>query len=173
MSLNRLQLPPRVLADLYKYTLVRAEQDYDTAVAALAPGEPEPYKFLGSHQKNISFILSAPDHLFISEQHLAFLSKMLEACKMNLADVEILNHAHQPIQIALLKQQLDPKILILFGLEPKQIQLPFNSPTLKTQEYDGCTYLYVPPIEELTRDTEQGKLLKSKLWLCLRNLFAV
>ncbi|HMH33762.1 MAG TPA: hypothetical protein VK543_12070 [Puia sp.] len=173
MSLNRIQLPQRVLADLFKHSLIVAEQTREMDGPEPAPGQPPRYKFLGTHQKKISLILASADHRFIPEHQLAFLTKMLEACKMTLADVAVLNHANNPIDIVELKKQLAPKIFILFGLEPKQIKLPFNSPTFKIQEYDDCTYLYAPPIEELTRDTEQGKLLKSKLWVCLRKLFEV
>jgi len=129
------------------------------------------YKFLGRNEKNISLILSAPENTFIADHHLVFLTKMLQAVKMTLADVAILNHHHHAVDINKLKEQLHPKTLILFGLEPRQINLPFNSPAYKIQEYDDCTYLYAPPMEELNRDTEQGKLLKSKLWVCLRKLF--
>jgi hypothetical protein len=173
MNINRIKLPQRVLADLFKHSLIRAERSHETDELILPAGESAGYKFLGSHHKKISFILSAPNDVFIPEGQLTFLTKMLEACKMNLADVAVLNHAAKPIDVAELKKQLDPRVFILFGLEPKQIKLPFNSPTFKMQEYDGCTYLYAPPIEELTRDTEQGKLLKSKLWVCLRKLFEV
>jgi len=34
-------------------------------------------------------------------------------------------------------------------------------------------YLQVPALEELNGDSEQAKLLKTKLWVCLRQLFQV
>lgn len=174
MSLNRLQLPAWVLADLFKNSMLLAEKTNEVAT------EDEPsmehssnYRFLGNNQKKISLILTSPENIFLSDHQLVFLTKMLQAVKMTLADVAILNHHNNPIDISTLKAQLHPGIIILFGLEPRQINLPFNSPAFKIQEYDDCTYLYTPPLEELNRDSEQGKILKSKLWVCLRKLFEI
>jgi hypothetical protein len=131
------------------------------------------YSFLGGHLKKIVLLQSSPDALFLPEPHLAFLTKMLEACKMNLADVAILNHLTQAVTITRLKAQLNPATIILFGLEPTEIKLPFTIPAFKIQEYDHCRYLCSPALNALNQDTEEGKLLKSKLWVCLRKLFEI
>ena len=167
-----MQLPASVIADLFKNSMLLA----DRTVAVDTEEDPtegdfSAYKFLGNNQKKISLILSSSENSFISDHHLVFLTKMLHAINTTLADVAILNHHRHSIDITKLKEQLHPKIIILFGLEPRQINLPFNSPAFKIQEYDDCTYLYAPPLEELNRDSESGKLLKSKLWVCLRKLF--
>jgi hypothetical protein len=46
-------------------------------------------------------------------------------------------------------------------------------PVFKIQAYDQCTYLPAPSLEELVRPGDEGKLLKSKLWVCLKTLFAI
>ena len=168
MNLNRIQLPASIIADLYQHTLVMADKEAEGVI--LLAGQADAYKFLGRHEKNIAIIFTSTQSLVVPEDQLAFLTRMLEACKLTLADVAILNQNTRPVDITRLKEQLHPTIILLFGLEPKEIKLPFNSPAFKIQEYDNCKYLYVPPIVEITRETEQGKLLKSKLWVCLRSL---
>ncbi|MES1221482.1 MAG: hypothetical protein ABUT20_38640, partial [Bacteroidota bacterium] len=110
---------------------------------------------------------------YITETHLNFISKILSACKMNIADVAIVNHFAKPVVIGELKKQLEPAVVLLFGPEPVQIKLPISFPQFKSQAYDGSTYLYSPSLNELAQDSEEGKLLKSKLWVCLRKIFEV
>ena len=92
---------------------------------------------------------------------------------MNLADVAIVNHHMSKVEINALKIQFNPMQVLLFGIEPTGIKLPFNIPPFKIQAYDNRTYLYAPNLEKLNLDTEEGKILKSKLWVCLRTMFGI
>ena len=171
MSLNEIQLPGLVIAGLYKNSLITpGQQAPQEKVLQTSPGA---YTFLGDNLKKIVLVVSSPDSVFLPEEHLLLLTKMLGACKLNIGDVAIINHFSTPATILGINQQLDPKVIILFGLEPTMIKLPFTLPAFKIQEYDGCNYLYTPALSELSVDTEEGKLLKSKLWVCLRKLFEV
>ena len=171
MSLNSIQLPGFVVADLYKNSLIgvdKKESEKKNGYGTLTS-----YKFLGNNQQKITLIVRSADTFFLPEQHLTFIAKMLEACKINIGDVAIVNHASSPVTVSELKQQLTPKIIILFGIEPIEIKLPVNFPQFRIQAYDDCNYLYSPALDILNQGTEEGKLLKSKLWVCLRTLFAV
>jgi len=96
---------------------------------------------------------------------------MLDACKLNMADVAIVNHATAAVHIDRLKIQLQPKFLLLFGVEPDIIHLPINFPSFKEQPYAGTTYLFTPALSELNGETDQAKGLKRKLWDCLKRMF--
>src|ERR1022692_4514906 len=167
MSLNKIQLTAIVASGLYKNTLVTM----DGADKKIELPINQSYKFLGRNKKNICLVTNSNDAVFVSEMHLAFITKLLDACKMNLEDVAIVNKGTEEINITEIKKQLSPKKLILFGVEPTSIKLPIHFPLFKLQEYDGCKYLYVSSLEYLTQETNESKLLKSKLWVCLKNLF--
>jgi hypothetical protein len=137
------------------------------------PTPQAPIKCLGNNRRNITLLVQAPTSPFLPDNQLAFLTKILEACRVTLADVAIVNHAAAPVTITELKQQLQPKIILLFGLEPAAIRLPINFPAFRPQDYDGCTYLSAPGLEQLVPNTEESKLLKSKLWVCLKTIFDV
>ena len=132
-----------------------------------------PYKFLGNNKRQISILVQSPGAAFLPDEELSVLTKMLEACKLNMGDVALVNHAVTAVNIDLLKQQLAPYIVLLFGLQPIGIELPINFPQFKIQKYDQCTYLYSPSLEEMVAPTEASKLIKTKLWLCLKELFTV
>jgi hypothetical protein len=138
-------------------------------------GAPETsgYKFLGNNRRKTTLLVYSPGSAFLPDNQLSFLTKILEACRMTLADVAIVNHAAAPVTIAAIKQQLQPKIVLLFGLDPTAIRLPINFPHFKQLSYDDCVYLSSPALEHLVPNTEESKLLKSKLWVCLKTIFDV
>ncbi len=175
MSLNNIRLPEAAIAALYKDVLVLPEATVHEPqkITEKPLADADSYAFLGQNLKKIVLLQSSPGLAFLPEHHLHFLSKMLEACKMTLADTAIINQHSKPVEIAALKSQLNPQTIILFGLEPTEIRLPFNIPPFKIQEYDQCRYLCAPELNILNQDTEEGKLLKSKLWVCLRKLFGI
>jgi hypothetical protein len=137
------------------------------------PAESTAYKFLGNHRRKVTIIVDSPGAAFLPDDQLNFLSKILEACRMNVGDVAIVNHHTTPVVIAALREQLHPANIILFGVDPIAIRLPINFPAFKLQPYDNCTYLCTPPLEQLVGNTADAKLLKSKLWICLKTLFGV
>ena len=141
--------------------------------APQASEAPAAYKFLGKNGKKITILVQSPTVPFLPDNQLSFLTKILEACRMNIGDVAIVNTATASVNIATLKQQLQPTAILLFGLEPTAIKLPINFPEFKVQPYDSCSYLSAPPLTRLVAQSEESKLLKSKLWVCLKTLFNV
>jgi hypothetical protein len=144
-------------------------------VQAPQPAAPAPpgYKFLGNNRRQITIVVNAPGSAFLPDDQLSFLTKILEACRMNIGDVAIVNAATLPVSVAELRQQLKPASILLFGLEPTAIKLPINFPVFRLQTYDDCTYLAAPSLHLLVQLTEESKLLKSKLWVSLKTLFNV
>jgi hypothetical protein len=135
------------------------------------PAPSSSYKFLGNNGRRISIIVNAPGAPFLPDDQLTVLTRMLDACRMNIGDVAIVNHATAPIAIGELKRQLQPAYVLLFGPTPQSIGLPMDFPVFKVQPYDQCTYLTAPPLKDMVHATDESKLLKSKLWVCLKTLF--
>ena len=131
------------------------------------------YKFLGKNQQHVTIIVRFPGEAFLPENHLQLLTKMLGACKLNLGDVAIVNDATQAVDMNRLKEQLYPKQVLLFGVAPDETGLPLSFPMFKDQEYAGSTYLHTPSLDELNKETEEGKILKRKLWESLKKIFGV
>ena len=82
MSLNNISLSAQLIADLYPASLI--EQ--------LTPIHiPDTIKFLGNNKKNILVLVSKDSITFLENDELDFLSSILVACKLSLADVAIIN----------------------------------------------------------------------------------
>ncbi|HVW61426.1 MAG TPA: hypothetical protein VHC48_15350 [Puia sp.] len=197
MSINNIQLKDLVVSQLYKDLLLATEHTpaehvataptpteqvaakHTPAATAAVPPAPKPspapsgYKTLGNNLRNITIVVHSPGIAFLPDDQLGVLTRMLEACRMNIGDVAIVNHAASPVVIGPLKQQLKPSFVLLFGPAPQTIGLPMDFPVFKIQEYDQCTYLTAPSLEELVRPGDESRLLKSKLWVCLKTLFGI
>lgn len=125
----------------------------------------------GQNRKNITLIINQADAGSPDPDTLIFISRMLEACKLKMDDIALVNAAQQAITLQQLKSELNPSAVLLFGVSPDHIGLPIIFPEYKLQEFDKTTYLLVPDLSLLNQDNDSGKLLKSKLWACLRQLF--
>ena len=174
MSFQDIILPDILIADLYRNVfLIPTDGHGKKNVEIISKTQPQTLKFLGNNLKKIVIVVDQRSEVFLPEKHLEFLSKILSACKLNIGDVAIVNEGNNFADITTIKQELKPTYVILFGIEPTDLKLPLNFPHFKIQNYDEVAYLSVPALEALNSDTEDGKLLKTKLWVCLKTMFEV
>lgn len=144
-----------------------------TAIFTNPAPSDAPYRYLGKNARNISVIVHTPTEAYLPEAELQLLTKMLDACKLNLGDVAIINLAAHAVHYNQLAAQLHPQKTLLFGVQPEQIGLPLSFPPFKEQEYAGCTYLLATTLEAMNQPNEEGKILKGKLWGCLKKMFNI
>ncbi|HEV7622098.1 MAG TPA: hypothetical protein VGO09_10200 [Flavisolibacter sp.] len=160
MGLNNLKLSPQLLVSLYPESLVET-------FAKVIP-DTETFKYLGNNQQNISILVSNPSLPYLDDKELQLLTTILSACNLGIADVAIINFNNtnsNAMQNAL--ENLKSKHIFLFGIEPLSIGLPISFPQFQLQQFDNRTYLYSPGLSEISSD----KMLKGKLWSCLKALF--
>jgi len=168
MSLNNIQLPAIAIADLYHFTLIDTDEiAAKTGTTAIVSGDD---KYLGENKKNILIIVDFADATFLPDQALSFLTNMLTACKLTLADVVILNITkYKEKNYKELISTFKSRIVFLFGVEPVSFGLPVTFPHFQIQPFNNATFLFTPSLKECENDA----LLKSKLWVCLRRIFAI
>ena len=159
MSLNNISLPPKLVADLYPSSLIESDA---------SSNKPSLIKFLGKNQKNILILVSKENIPFIEENELKFLTSILSACKLSLADVAIINLKTVGIaDYRFFTKQLKSKTILLFDVDSQAIDLPFNFPHFQLQQFDQSTYLSAPALSFI----EKEKPLKTQLWNCLKTIF--
>ena len=123
---------------------------------------------MGRNEKKILILVLKKDVPFIEEGELSFLSSVLTACKLSLADVAIVNLENLPAaDYRLLQEQLQSKTILLFDVDTQAIDLPFNFPHFQVQQFEQATYLSAPSLNTI----EKEKALKTQLWNCLKNIF--
>ena len=87
------------------------------------------HKYLGNNQQNILIIVKHNDCVHLPDHELQFLTGILAACKLSLADVAIVNLNNYPgITYKELNKQFNSKTVFLFGTRPASFGLPLNFP---------------------------------------------
>lgn len=166
MSLNTIQIPAIILKDLYKVHLVDLTPGNSNLTSAATPTIP----VLGNNRKKITLIVNDPDSIYLPDEELNFLLGILTACKLSMADIALLNYPKNPgITYREIFQQLAADKVILLGVSPAELQLPLEFPYYQLQQFNNQTYLYSPPLRTIRED----KAEKTKLWACLKKLFAI
>ncbi len=180
-----INLPEVVIAGLYKDSLVLAGENPKATTAIRQQvtnkkekqeGSPIPTSkkwYLGDNKKNIIIIIKDPDAVFVNDQWLGTLGKLLSACKLNIGDTAIINHLNTSVEFAALKDQLQPKQILMFDATIQDLQLPFTIPYYQVQQYAGTTFMTAPAATLSDANTEAVKIEKRKLWEKLKLIFAV
>lgn len=183
MSDVKIVLPDFLIAELYKGSLVDLSAFKPKEAAPAKEVKPlkeanaiaglEKIRFVGENQKNVTIVVNEPGAVFLMEEDLNFLINILKACHLNLSDIAIINIATQDVKYDSIKQQLKAHNILLFDVEPSAIKLPFLIPPFQLQKFDSCTIMVAPPLPYLNKPTPEGKLLKTKLWMSLKQVFNI
>lgn len=174
MNLNQIQLPASVIANLYKNALIEADElspfKTDPLVLKKTEDSPNKWKYLGDNKKNILIVVNYKEAFYLPDEEITFLTSLLTACQLSLADVAIVNrNNYEDIDYKELIAQFSSKIIFLFGVDPAGFGLPVSFPHFQVQSFAKTTFLFTPPLEEIKNDS----LYKSKLWVSLRRIFGI
>jgi DNA polymerase III psi subunit len=166
MSLDNIQLPAIILQNLFNNSLVDLKTGNDTAVVSQEHGIP----FLGNNQKRLVIVVEDENAVYVSDTDLNFLSGILAACKLSMADVALVNLARATaISYTTLEQQLQAEKILLFGVTPARLELPLQFPFYQIQKFNNQVYVAAPALSELQGDKNE----KTKLWNCLKQVFSI
>ncbi len=173
MGLNDIEIPPAFLAELYSSALI-IDEKINAALIPSFPGKEEKKgtqtrRSLGENRKNILIVVRHPDYPVLPDDDLKFLTDILNACKLSLAEVVITNTGQSPAVFNDLKKEFNPVSVILFGVTLEELDIPLRFPEFQVQSYTDQQFLTSPPLSAIKDD----KLLKSKLWVSLRKMFNI
>ncbi len=165
MSLDNIQLNTRVVADLYRNTLINLENDQ---LAGTASDTTKTLEFLGNNAQQILLLIEEKEHKYLSENDLAFLSKILAAVNTTLADVAIINCYNNPLaNYENLMEHFKPAKIIFFQVKAEALGFPLQFADYKPQNYNGQTYLSSVSLKTLQESVADKKLF----WAALKQLF--
>ena len=177
MDINNIRLPASAIANLYQHSLIDTNNEADAPASKQEHGllqktdvPKDEWKYLGENKKNILIVVDHSDVVHLPDEELSFLTNLLAACKLSLADVAIVNrNNYKDVNYKDVMSNFKSRIVFLFGTEPVTFGLPLSFPYFQIQPFASATFLFSPSLEE----TKKDELLKSKLWVCLRRIFAI
>jgi hypothetical protein len=170
-------LPAFLLASYYKNKLVIPTQSKPAAISAVVkpPHLPaaETRWYLGENKKQVTIVVNQSSVAFLTDDQFTLLTGVLKACKLNMADVSIVNLANSAKNFTQLHQTLNTRFLLLFDVATSSIDLPFSIPLYQLQSYDQCQILQATSLDTMLGDGTAAKDEKMKLWNGLRKMFSV
>ena len=192
---DNILLPPVILAGLYSRSLVIIDnvtdgsktfpfQNPDLDLSNSYPknttefAESEPVyesvfslNKLGDFNKQVLVFVSDKNSLHLPDAELELLGKMLQAIKLSLADIAIVNVANQTCNWEMIQTILPAKQVILFGVDPTSIQIPVRFPDFRIQKWNGIAFLYSPSLAQINKPSTNQVMYKKELWKALQEMF--
>lgn len=145
-----------------------AAPSIEPPVAPRTPAAVPPLKYLGENQQHILILVRDTSAVFLEEKAFQFLLSVLEACKLSMACVALVNlageTARSPEAIA---DELGSTQVLLFGIDIGALDLPMVFPTYQVQPHGRRTYLGADALSQIAEE----RTLKGRLWACLKQMF--
>jgi hypothetical protein len=165
MSLKNITLAKETITQLYTAPLVSLQTAEDIHVTK---EDKSSIKYLGSNQKNITILVNIDDAPFINDKSFQFLTGILNACALTVADVALINmRTYANTGYADINKTTAPATTLLFDINQADIGLPLQFPHFQVQRYGNVAYLSAPSLAVIEAD----KSLKSSLWGGLKKMF--
>jgi hypothetical protein len=177
-------LPDWALAELFKNIPLIPNESSDTKENAFIQPKNKDSKnssnsvqtsaqaimFSGKNLKHIIVLIYETEHSDLPPHLLQLLQDILLACKLSMNDIALINLAFQPLSFLEIEKQLQPQYCIYFGNVPKNA-LPFAIQLYNIKTFHSCTFFQASSLSNMYENTKEAKLEKSKLWICLKQIF--
>ena len=166
MSIDQIQLPGYLCRQMFAKSLL----DKGKPVGDASPTEKIKLTALGANERNILFLVNDPQHKFLAETEMKLLSDLLNACKISMEDIVLVNYdQNRGVNYRDLTNQFQSKKVLIFGVAAADLELPFTIPFFQIQKYQEQTYLIGPSLSDFTNNVG----LKKELWNCLKKIFLI
>ena len=167
------KLPNSVLVNLYKESIVLgiAPVNVDKKAQTEDNSPIKPIQFLGAHQKKILILVQDTNALHLNEGDFDLLIAILNACKLTMADIALINLANTNYSLHQILTQAPSDMVLVFDIHPTQLKIKLPN-KLYTPILLGTTQLLFSNNLSSMRGIDQtSKIEKTKLWTALKLLF--
>ena len=183
MSTDKTILSSSVLVDLYKDSLVvvediplenkaTVEQTLETKKEEIKEVKWEgPIKSLGEHNKKITVIVNDPNSVHLNEMDFILLTSILNACRLTIADIALINIGKQPVGLHQILQELPSTLVLSFAVDATQLKVKLPSTLYKITQLGETNILFSNALSTMQGTGVEAKQEKAKLWTVLKKIF--
>jgi hypothetical protein len=179
------KLPNSVLVNLYKESLVlgavalnvdkkvQASPPLEEKNAAIAEEAPltAPIKFLGEHQKKILVLVQDVDAVHLNERAFDLLTSILNACKLTIADIALINLANKNFSLHQILTQVPSEFVLVFDINPSQLKIKLPTKLYTPILLGETQLLFSNNLAQMQGIDQASKIEKTKLWTALKLIF--
>ncbi len=170
MSLQHTDLPGYLLADLFRNSLISLPEEL-VQVPVKQPVQPVTISYMGKNTQHIMIGIYNTENAFLSAEAQDFLLNILKACQRNIDHVSIVNFATLEPTLAQLKDQLAPRVMMLFGSHPLFASILDNQIDFVLAEKEDLQIMRIPALDKMMETSAESRAMKGKLWLLLKQVF--
>ncbi len=164
MGFEKIQLTAEQIGELYSTHLVITGNETKTVAPAV---EKTGIPVKGKNKKHFVWVVNEPDFPFMDDADFQFMGDVINACKMNMDDIALVNLANGPVSFPSISEQLQPRYLIISAQNLDW--LPFSSEHYTFYPMNDFQLYCTESLTELRND----KVKKSKLWLALKQMLGL
>ena len=140
-----------------------------TPVAAETSEKPF-IRSLGGNARRVLVVVQKEKEAFLPDGELKFLTTILSACGLSIADIALVNLASvENKAYGPLTEHFSSRQVLLFDVAPGQLGMPINFPPFQVQTFKEIKYVHAPNLHLIEADVAQ----KKNLWAALKNLFGL
>lgn len=178
-------LPNSVLVNLYKESLVlgvipaNVDKKVQPTPVMEAPSElitaesapVTPIKFLGEHQKNIMVLVQDASAVHLNEKDFDLLTSILNACKLTIADIALINIANKNFSLHQILTQAPSEIVLVFDINPTELKIKLPTKLYTPISLGETQLLFSNNLSNMQGIDQASKVEKMKLWTALKLIF--
>ncbi|MEQ1798763.1 MAG: hypothetical protein ABL872_12480 [Lacibacter sp.] len=165
MGFETIQLTGQQIEELYSSHLVITQKTGNLKPETTS--KPAGTGITGKNKKQFVWVVNEASYPFLSDEDFQFLSEVVNACKMNMDDIALMNIAQNNLDFEQTIAELKPKILIVSFLDRNWI--PANKETYTLQQEENFQFYITEELQVIRND----KVKKSKLWLALKQMLGL
>ena len=140
---------------------------------AIAEEEPliAPIKFLGEHQKKILVLVQDMDAVHLNERAFDLLTSILNACKLTIADIALINLANKNFSLHQILTQVPSDLVLVFDINPTQLKIKLPTKLYTPILLGETQLLFSNNLSQMQGIDQASKIEKTKLWTALKIIF--
>jgi hypothetical protein len=178
-------LPNSVLVNLYKESLVlgtaqanvdKKEQsapavEVENATISAETAPTAPIKYLGEHQKKILVLVQDSNAVHLNERDFDLLTSILNACKLTIADIALINIANKNFSLHQILEQAPSDFVLIFDINPTQLKIKLPTKLYAPILLGTTQLLFCNNLSNMQGIDQDSKVEKMKLWTALKLIF--
>lgn len=162
MDLNFIHLSKEQINDLYANQLVQTGE-----VNKVQIQNESKDAIKGGNAKHLMWLVNDEKHFIQSDEDFHFLTEILNACRLNMNDIIIININKSKGTLDELIIKYEPQFMILSGIPSNWHK--FDSPEYLVQKKNTYSFLLTDSLELI----RSAKSKKSQLWLALKQMLSL
>jgi hypothetical protein len=158
---------------LYKESIVLCEApaNVDKKETIEVDTPTVPIKFLGEHQKKILVLVQDLNAVHLNERAFDLLTSILNACKLTIADIALINLANKNFSLHQILTQVPSDFVLIFDIHPTQLKIKLPTKLYTPILLGEIQLLFSNNLSTMQGIDTDSKIEKTKLWSALKLLF--